>query len=181
MLCKSVSQRTLSSRVMKRKGTMKNTRCCLKYSSVSVWHGHYCRSPYVKLHSIGNDTPYFDHAIGIAHRSIESKDSLKSTKMMVAIHYDTWPHMSSMQRKAIVCSTVDRPARKPLWTHNNCGSTMSRMRARSLFVSLVKAQLFAIPRWFSRDYELPFFGMETKIMLCFHLSSTELRLSLRIE
>ena len=55
------------------------------------------------------------------------------------------------------------------------------MRARrSLFVSLAKAQLFAIPRWFSRDDELPFFGMET-IILCFHLSGTVLSLLQRIE
>ena len=55
------------------------------------------------------------------------------------------------------------------------------MRARrSLFVSLAKAQLFAIPRWFSRNDELPFFGMET-IILCFHLSGTALSLSPRIE
>ena len=100
--------------------------------------------------------------------------------MMVAIRLDA-RHMSSMQRKVIVCSTVDRPARRPLWTLNNCGSMMSRMRARrSLFVCLAKAQPCAIPRWFSRDYELIFFGMET-IMLCIHLSWKVLRLSQMIE
>ena len=126
-----------------------------------------------------SDTPYFDDSIEIARRSMESKALLKSTKMMVVIRFDT-RHMSRMQRKAIVCSTVDRPAQKPLWSPNNCGSMTSCVRARtSLFVSLAKAQLFAIPRWFSRDYELPFLGMET-IILCFHLSETVLSLLLRI-
>ena len=46
--------------------------------------------------------------------------------------------MSSMQCKAIVCSTVDRPAQKTLRTPNNCGMMMSRMQARSLFVSLAR-------------------------------------------
>ena len=55
--------------------------------------------------------PYLDNAIEIARRSMESKALLKSTKMMVAIRLDT-QHMSSIQRKATVCSTVDRPAQK---------------------------------------------------------------------
>ena len=119
-----------------------------------------------------SDTPCFDNTIEIARRSMESNALLKSTKMMVVIRFDT-RHMSSMQRKAIVCSTVDRSAQKPLWTPNNCGSMMSRMRARrSLFVSLAKAQLFAIPRWFSRDDELPFYGMDTIMLFpfvrCYH-------------
>ena len=98
--------------------------------------------------------PNFDNAIGIARWSMESKALLMSTNMIVAIRFDT-RHMSSMQRKAIVCSTVDRPSRRPHWIPNYCGSMMSRMRARSSFVSVAKVQRFATPRWFTRDDELP--------------------------
>ena len=50
--------------------------------------GHYCRSPYVKLHYMAmrsSDTPCFDNTIEIARRSMESKALLKSTKQMVVV------------------------------------------------------------------------------------------------
>ena len=62
---------------------------------------------------------------------MESTALLKSKKIMVDMHFDT-QHMSSMQHRSIVCSTVDRPA-------HNCGSMMSRIASKKKFVCLAKA------------------------------------------
>ena len=111
--------------------------------------------------------PFFDNTIEIARRSMESKALLMSTKWWWS--YDLKHGTCQVYNvRPLFVQLLAAQHENHNGLDNNCGSMMSRMRPRRrLVVRLAKATLYAIPRSFSKDYELPFIGIETIMLFRF--------------